>query len=129
MCRIRTSMRPPSSEGGNAICPIPPSPSGPDFNEAALKRGRKPRDQRNGTLAIRDFNEAALKRGRKRRRPIAECCWCTGTSMRPPSSEGGNSRATRGTWREANYFNEAALKRGRKHLVGRRVGDSIPVLQ
>ena len=59
-------MRPPSSEGGNLGVQLHKMIGLPYFNEAALKRGRKPAgDDLRLHPAVAYFNEAALKRGRK----------------------------------------------------------------
>ena len=111
---VLTSMRPPSSEGGNPhlarVTPLQTS----NFNEAALKRGRKQARTGRVVQSMTDFNEAALKRGRKPAgNPIGHFP-CVLTSMRPPSSEGGNRRCRPSGPGSSTHFNEAALKRGRK---------------
>ena len=63
---------------------------------------------------MRRFNEAALKRGRKLGRQGHAARGRLPASMRPPSSEGGNSVALSSIFHPAKSFNEAALKRGRK---------------
>ena len=91
-------MRPPSSEGGNHDGPTNTVWEDADFNEAALKRGRK------------QVFDTFVKAGQ------------AVTSMRPPSSEGGNKGALRRSRRLRGHFNEAALKRGRKRgECGRRL--------
>ena len=109
-----TSMRPPSSEGGNAATLTHTSKHSFYFNEAALKRGRKQIEDKIEQCSYKTSMRPPSSEGGN----LPNQCirWSAlHTSMRPPSSEGGNPPAgVPVAAANIRYFNEAALKRGRK---------------